>query len=404
MRSWNVSAEDIPNELLVTDSHQNLKVFDTETQQLVPVTSQKDTYHIYVCGITPYDSAHLGHAFTYLSFDLMIRALRLLGKKVNYVQNITDIDDPLFERAKRDGKNWEEIVNSQLDIYREDMQALNIIAPTSFVGVVENIEIIATDIASSISKNLTYTLGDQTYFKTKITDRSKMVLKYTDEELVAISRDRGGDPDREGKENKLDPVIWKKSLPSEPKWDYNFGEGRPGWHIECISLANKYADLPLDIQGGGKDLIFPHHSMCEEQTKSLFNKKLANVFCHVGMVAYKGSKMSKSKGNLVFVHELINQGVSPQVIRILLMSKKWTEDWEYDATCITSAEEILASLIANKERFLTQDKYNMVYELLLEDLNSPAIFEILQDNSTLTDSESNYRLDLVLRHLLGIVI
>ena len=304
MKSW-------PSKSITHSSNKykndSLFMFDSKSQQNNEIGRNGKKVQIYVCGITPYDSAHLGHAFTYLTFDLVIRALNFIGRETNYVQNITDIDDPLFERARISGTNWQSIVDSQMDIYRTDMTALNILPPDHFVGVMENMNLIISRIGETISKDLSYQIDTEWYFKTDSENLSKLVASVPNNELVVMAKERGCDTDRQGKHNPLDPIIWKASKDDEPNWKEDFGIGRPGWHIQCISLANKYAELPLDIQGGGKDLIFPHHSMSEEQNAALGFGELALNYCHVGMVSYQGSKMSKSKGNVLDPNEFIEK-------------------------------------------------------------------------------------------------
>jgi L-cysteine:1D-myo-inositol 2-amino-2-deoxy-alpha-D-glucopyranoside ligase len=378
-------------------------MFDSKSQQNIAIGRNGKKVQIYVCGITPYDSAHLGHAFTYLTFDLVIRALNFIGRETNYVQNITDIDDPLFERARVSGTNWQSIVDSQMDIYRTDMTALNILPPDHFVGVMENMELIISRIGETISKDLSYQLGTEWYFKTESENLSKLVALVPNNELVAMAKERGCDTDRQGKVNALDPIIWKASKDDEPNWKEDFGTGRPGWHIQCISLANKYAELPLDIQGGGKDLIFPHHSMSEEQNAALGFGELALNYCHVGMVSYQGSKMSKSKGNLVFVHQLIDEGISPMVIRLALMSHHWRSDWEYTKVLIDDSREFYSELSKKfKGKFIGQIDQDKIIEIMLNDLDAPKVLSFLKEVKPLSESQSNVSIDLLLEALLGL--
>ena len=378
-------------------------MFDSKSQQNNEIGRNGKKVQIYVCGITPYDSAHLGHAFTYLTFDLVIRALKFIGRETNYVQNITDIDDPLFERARNSGTNWQSIVDSQMDIYRTDMSALNILPPDHFVGVMENMELIISRIGETISKDLSYQIGTEWYFKTDSENLSKLVASVPKNELVAMAKERGCDTDRQGKINPLDPIIWKASKDDEPNWKEDFGTGRPGWHIQCISLANKYAELPLDIQGGGKDLIFPHHSMSEEQNAALGFGELALNYCHVGMVSYQGSKMSKSKGNLVFVHQLIDEGISPMVIRLALMSHHWRSDWEYTKHLIDDSREFYGELSKKfKGKFISQNDQDTIIEIMLNDLDTPKVLSFLKEVKPLSDSHNNVSIDLLLEALLGL--
>ena len=400
MKSW-------PSKSIIHSSNEykngSLLMFDSKSQQNNEIGRNGKRVQIYVCGITPYDSAHLGHAFTYLTFDLVIRALNFIGRETNYVQNITDIDDPLFERARISGTNWQSIVDSQMDIYRADMSALNILPPDHFVGVMENMDLIISRIGETISRDLSYQIGTEWYFKTDSENLSKLVASVPNNELVAMAKERGCDTDRQGKVNPLDPIIWKASKDDEPNWKEDFGTGRPGWHVQCISLADKYAELPLDIQGGGKDLIFPHHSMSEEQNSALGFGDLALNYCHVGMVSYQGSKMSKSKGNLVFVHQLIDEGISPMVIRLALMSHHWRSDWEYTNELIDDSRHLYSELSKKfYGKFISQNDQDKIIEIILNDLDAPKVISFLKEVKPLSDSQNNVSIDLLLEAVLGL--
>jgi L-cysteine:1D-myo-inositol 2-amino-2-deoxy-alpha-D-glucopyranoside ligase len=400
MKSWSSNSISQSSNDYLSES---LRLFDTKSKKINPIGQVDKKIQIYVCGITPYDSAHLGHAFTYLTFDLVIRTLNFIGRKTNYVQNITDIDDPLFERARKTSTDWQTIVDSQLDIYRKDMAALNILPPDQFVGVMENMELIISQIGQTISNDLSYQIGTEWYFKTDPEKLSKLVSSISNNELLVMAKERGCDTDRPGKINALDPIIWKASKDDEPNWRKDFGTGRPGWHIQCISLANKYAELPLDIQGGGKDLIFPHHSMSEEQNSALGFGELALNYCHVGMVSYQGSKMSKSKGNLVFVHELIAEGISPMVIRLTLMQHHWRSDWEYESGMIDHSKSLLTELSRKfRGKFISQIDQDNIIQIMLNDLDVPKVLIFLKEVKPLTESSNNVSIDLLLEALLGL--
>ena len=400
MKSWTVNTENIISKDFDTLT---LNIYDTKSQKIQALRRTDKTTQIYVCGITPYDSAHLGHAFTYLAFDLMIRAMNFIGMKTNYVQNVTDIDDPLFERARKSGVEWQQIVHSQLDIYRADMSKLNILPPTEFVGVMENMELIIDGIGKSIAGKSTYKIDTEHYFETQKNSRSKLVENFSREELIVLAKERGCDTERSGKHDPLDPILWKASKADEPSWSESFGTGRPGWHIQCICLANKFALLPLDIQGGGKDLIFPHHAMSEEQSESLGFGELALNYCHVGMVSYQGSKMSKSKGNLVFVHELLNQGISPMVIRLALMLHHWQDDWEFDSDIIEQATKIYLNLSQNLgAKYMSKADVETIVNLCLNNLDIPKVISFLLELKPIAHSDDGLAIDSVLQSLLGL--
>lgn len=282
---------------------------------------------IYVCGITPYDAAHVGHLFTYLIFDTLIRTALDLGFPVTYVQNITDIDDPLFERARDTGETWQTIAETQIKKYQQAMTYLRLLPPNHFYSVTESmIEIKA---AAQKLESSSYATEDAQYFKSNA-EKLGAFTNMSQEELIELVRQRGGDPDTLGKFSPLDPKIWLRSAQDEPAWESVFGQGRPGWHIECVAIANNYFSDTFDVQGGGKDLIFPHHAMCEQMNQVLFNRPLARGFMHVDLVGYQGEKMSKSLGNLVFIEDLLARKYSANVIRLGLLAQDWREYWEFN--------------------------------------------------------------------------
>ena len=308
-----------------------LSLLNTATNS-IQVLPRKKMYRMYVCGITPYDSTHLGHAATYLSFDLINRYLRATGSKVLYVQNITDIDDPLLERANRDGVDWQELAQSQIDLFRSDMTALHVIPPENYIGAVEAIPLVTKKIEELKSADAIYGVNEDLYFRVHSDPDFGTRSHLSKEESLKIFAERGGDPDRAGKENPLDSLVWLAQRPNEPRWPSIHGQGRPGWHIECCAIALNYllpeqdSDFLIDIQGGGSDLIFPHHEMCASQAQVLTGKDLAATYVHAAMIGLDGEKMSKSKGNLVFVSKLIQSGTDPMVIRFALMSQHYRLD------------------------------------------------------------------------------
>lgn len=286
---------------------------------------------MYVCGITPYDATHLGHAATYLTFDIVNRYWRALGAEVNYIQNITDIDDPLLERANRDGVDWRELATSQIDLFRSDMEALRILPPTHYEGAVDAIPDVVTAIEQLAVKESVYDVDSDKYFEVHKDSQFGSESHLAKEEMLEIFAERGGDPKRSGKRDPLDALLWLNHREGEPAWPSSFGEGRPGWHIECAAIALKFAkdngDSVLDIQGGGKDLIFPHHEMSASQVRVLTGKPFARAYVHAALIGLDGEKMSKSKGNLVFVSKLIDEGVSPMAIRWALLKRPYCQEY-----------------------------------------------------------------------------
>lgn len=315
--------------------------------------AKKDLYRLYVCGITPYDATHLGHAATYLTFDLIHRYLRATGSQVRFVQNITDIDDPLLERATRDGQDWRELAQSQIDLFRGDMVNLHIIPPDHYIGVVEAMSLVESSIAKLSSAGTTYMVDKDLYFNVHSDSDFGSRSHLSQEEMLEIFAERGGDPRRSGKRDPLDALLWLAHRPGEPSWPSVNGEGRPGWHIECCAIALHYlepdavSETSIDIQGGGSDLIFPHHEMSAAQGKILKGREFASHYVHSGMIGLDGVKMSKSLGNLVFVSKLVKSGTDPMAIRWALMESHYSDDRSWSQTLLQDAEGWITRLRAS---------------------------------------------------------
>ncbi|GIF26231.1 L-cysteine:1D-myo-inositol 2-amino-2-deoxy-alpha-D-glucopyranoside ligase [Actinoplanes tereljensis] len=312
------------------------RLFDTARQAVEPTTPGK-TATMYVCGITPYDATHLGHAATMITFDLVNRAWRDAGLDVNYVQNVTDIDDPLLERAARDGEDWVVLAMRETALFREDMEALRMIPPAHYVGAVESIPAIAEHVRELLNSGAAYTLDDGTgdvYFAIAAAPRFGYESNLDRAEMTTLSAERGGDPERPGKRDPLDPLLWRGARDGEPAWDGgDLGPGRPGWHIECATIALGLLGDTIDVQGGGNDLLYPHHECSAAHAEVLTGAEpFASHYVHAGMIGLDGEKMSKSKGNLVFVSRLRGDGVDPMAVRLGLLSghyrtnREWTDD------------------------------------------------------------------------------
>jgi L-cysteine:1D-myo-inositol 2-amino-2-deoxy-alpha-D-glucopyranoside ligase len=318
-----------------------VQVFDSATRSVV-TTTPGPTATIYVCGITPYDATHLGHAATYIAFDLLNRAWRDAGHQVHYVQNVTDVDDPLLERAVATGQDWQELAQRETALFRDDMTALRVLPPEDYVGAVESIPTVVEYIQELMVRDAVYDLDGDKYFRISTDPKFGSVSNLSPEQMRSLFAERGGDPDRIGKENPLDALLWQAARPEEPAWDSALGHGRPGWHIECVAIAQSLLGDAFDVQGGGRDLVFPHHEMCASQGQvRTGNFPFAVNYVHAGMVALDGEKMSKSKGNLVFVSRLRASGVDPSAIRLALLAHHYRSDWEWFETDLTQAIERL---------------------------------------------------------------
>jgi L-cysteine:1D-myo-inositol 2-amino-2-deoxy-alpha-D-glucopyranoside ligase len=322
-----------------------LQAFDTATRQLMLIGPDAGTARMYVCGITPYDATHIGHANTYIAFDLLHRVWRDRGLEVNYAQNVTDIDDPLLERATATGIDWAALAERQTQLFREDMAALNVLPPQHFVGAVESMPLIVDLIEHLRERQAVYPVDDSEfqdlYFAQESDSEFGSLAHLAEEEAVAIFAERGGDPDRLGKKAPLDCLVWRHAREGEPSWESVFGAGRPGWHIECTAIALDRLGPGFDVQAGGSDLIFPHHEMCAAQGRVATDQPFAHAYLHSGMVGLDGEKMSKSKGNLVFVSALRESGVDPMAIRLALLDHHYREDWDWNDELLVSAQSRL---------------------------------------------------------------
>lgn len=337
---------------------------------------------MYVCGITPYDATHLGHAATYLSFDLIHRYSLAIGKSVSYIQNITDVDDPLLERANRDHVSWVNLAENQIALFRDDMTALRVLPPHHYMGAVETIPWVIEAIASLEKSGAVYRVEDDLYFDISSDGSFNSYSTLSVEERKLIFGERGGDPNRSGKRNPLDCLIWRAHREGEPSWPSPYGPGRPGWHIECTAIALKYLTAPISIQGGGSDLHFPHHSMCAAQGRVLTGVDFARRFVHTGMIGLNGEKMSKSRGNLKFVSVMRNKGIDPMLLRIALLSGHYRADREWSDGLLSESE-----LRLNLWREAFSSPYGGHVEKLImnisaaisDDLNTPKAFALIDE-------------------------
>lgn len=355
---------------------------------LVQVVPTKSMYRMYVCGITPYDATHLGHAATYLTFDLIGRYLRAAGSVVNYVQNITDIDDPLLERAARDGVDWKELAHSQIELFTSDMESLRVLPPDSYIGAVEAIPLVLSAIQRLQQQGSIYPIDDDYYFSNSPESTFGELSHLSQEKMEEIFSQRGGNPDLPGKLAPLDCLVWMSQREGEPGWPSFLGNGRPGWHIECTAIALEYLNpdpsenFLIDIQGGGNDLIFPHHEMCRSQTRVLTGKELAANYVHSGMIGLDGEKMSKSKGNLVLVSKLVSQGVDPMVIRYALMGHHYRDDQMWSEELLSNAKasfEELKRACSLTEVPETSNLIGAITSALANDLDTPTVIELLNN-------------------------
>lgn len=330
MESW--SAPAVPS---LPGQGPPLRLHDTATGELRPIAPGA-TARMYVCGITPYDATHLGHAATYLAFDLVQRMWLDAGHEVHYVQNVTDVDDPLLVRALETGQDWRDVAARETEVFRGDMSALRVIPPREYIGAVEAIPLVVRLIERLREQGHVYDVGGDLYFPVHADPRFGGVSGLDDATMVSLFAQRGGDPDRPGKKHPLDCLLWQAARPDEPAWDSSLGHGRPGWHIECTAIALHHLGNGFDLQGGGSDLVFPHHEMCAAEAHAVTGEwPFARSFVHAGMVGLDGEKMSKSRGNLVFVSRLRRDGADPMAIRLSLLAHHYRTDWEWHPQDLT---------------------------------------------------------------------
>lgn len=371
-----------------------LSVQDSSSRQLVELPI-KDEYRMYVCGITPYDATHLGHAATYITFDLVNRYLQAMGKRVHFVENVTDVDDPLLERAKRDNVDWRTLAQSQINLFRGDMSDLHIIPPEHYIGAVESIPLVVKAVEELKDKGTIYTVEDDLYFSVRSDKKFGTRSHLSPEMMLALCAQRGGDPTRIGKHDPLDPLVWLHERPGEPSWPSTFGKGRPGWHIECCAIALTYLpvdhneDFLIDIQGGGSDLLYPHHEMGAAQAAVLKGKDYARVYMHAGLIGLDGEKMSKSLGNLAFLSKLVDGGADPIAVRLALISEHYSFDRMWTDGLLVVATEFLDRLRLLLSRPEVAPTHHVVQEIitaLANNLDTPRALGALRQWCFETDN------------------
>ncbi|CAB4804548.1 unannotated protein [freshwater metagenome] len=390
-------------------------ILNDSKQGMVQVRNSR-FFSMYVCGITPYDATHLGHAATYIAFDLINRYLKLEHTSVHFVENITDIDDPLFERASRDSIDWKTLAQSQISLFTEDMCALKILPPDDFVRVTDSINLVIEFIKMLQRKGYVYEISGDFYFASSdfLSD-----LPIPQAEAVEIFAQRGGDPTREGKDHPLDPILWLKNKDQEPGWESPFGFGRPGWHVECTAIALDYLDrneedYVIDLQGGGNDLLFPHHFMSAQLIKAATGRDFAKFYIHTGLVGYEGEKMSKSKGNLEFVSRLIKQGVDPVVIRWALIRNHYQSYREWNVGLLqnsVSEVDLIRKALAKSEVCPVDELIEEIISALSNNLQTQVVTDLIiawARNSLAGDDSTSFKndsgkLSRALDSLLGLV-
>ena len=370
-----------------------IRIHDTASGELLRLTPGP-TARMYVCGITPYDATHMGHAATYVTFDLLGRALRDAGHEVLYVQNVTDVDEPLLERAQRDGIEWQALADTGIALFREDMTALAVIAPDHYIGAIERVPSIVKAVTDLLSRGAAYRLdppedeGTQghsdVYFDLSFAKKFGSVSSWDRDQMMAVFAERGGDPERPGKRDELDPLLWRAARVGEPFWPGGeLGDGRPGWHIECTTIALDFLGMTFDVQGGGTDLIFPHHEMSAVQACAITGASpFARAYVHQAMVGLDGAKMSKSKGNLVLVSVLRQSGVDPMAIRLALLAHHYRTPWEWTGQRLVDGQRRLSMWregLSGNGGPSADATIARIRECLADDLDAPGALDAVDD-------------------------
>ena len=306
-----------------------MRLYDETSGQLREVEI-RPRMTMYVCGITPYDSSHLGHAFTYVQFDVLARYLRYLGAEVVHVQNVTDVDDDILRAARERGVDYRDLADRETKAFDRVMGALNVTPPTHSPRATEFVRDMVEEVQTLLAQGCGYERNGTVYFRVSSDPRYGRLSRLGRDEMVRLAAERGGRPDDPAKDDPLDFVLWQSSEPGEPWWQSPWGRGRPGWHIECSTMARRLLGQPVDVHGGGTDLIFPHHESELAQAEAVSgDRPFVRHWVHTGQVFRAGEKMSKSVGNLVFVHDLLDRH-DPMAIRRFLLRHRYREDWGFD--------------------------------------------------------------------------
>jgi L-cysteine:1D-myo-inositol 2-amino-2-deoxy-alpha-D-glucopyranoside ligase len=364
-----------------------MQLFNTQTGQVEDFTPRDGAVGMYVCGVTPYDTTHVGHAFTFLTFDILARWLRYKGIDVTYVQNVTDIDDDILRKAKELGVTWTELGDREIAKYLKDMEDLNWVPPDHYVRATDHIPEMLEITQALIDKGHAYVSNGNVYFSVASDPEFGKLSHIPRDMMLPIANERGNTPDDPNKRDPLDFVLWQAWQDGEPSWDSPYGPGRPGWHVECSAMASRYLGPSIDIHGGGYDLVFPHHEAEVAQSENAFGvEPFARTWMHVAMVGYNGEKMSKSLGNLVLVSDTL-KNYTADALRLYLFSNHyrtpWTfEDEEMDRWATVAGDLVEAidlpaygienelDVSADRERFLNA---------MDDDLNTPEAIGALRD-------------------------
>jgi L-cysteine:1D-myo-inositol 2-amino-2-deoxy-alpha-D-glucopyranoside ligase len=364
-----------------------MQLYNTQSRRTERFTARDGAVGIYVCGVTPYDTTHVGHAFTFLTFDVLIRHLRASGLRVTYVQNVTDIDDDILRKARELGTTWDKLGSRETARFRQDMRDLNALDPDHYVKATDHVPEMIAIIEALIANGHAYAANGSVYFSVESDPEFGQLSRIPRDQMLAVANERGNNPDDPNKRDPLDFVLWQAAQAGEPTWNSPWGLGRPGWHIECSAMATRYLGPTVDIHGGGADLIFPHHECEIAQTEPATGQKpFARFWMHTAMVDYQGEKMSKSLGNLVLVRDALDT-YSSDALRLYLLSHHYRERWEYRddeldewARLAEDLREAADFPAYGIEEVVDVDVFRERFHNALEDdLNTPGAIEALRE-------------------------
>lgn len=358
-----------------------MKLFDTRIGDARPLIAGH-TVRLYVCGITPYDATHLGHAFTYVVFDVLIRALERLGHEVRYVRNVTDVDDDILRTARERNVGFRELAEEETARFDQDLLALGAREPDAAPRATETIDAIVTAVRGLVRRGAAYALDDgRVYFDVGAAgDLFGELSRLDRDEMLRQFADKGGDPDASGKRDALDFLLWQPSAEGEPSWPSPWGAGRPGWHIECSVMAMEHLGAVIDVHGGGNDLVYPHHEAEILQSQLLTGQgPFARCWLHTGMVGLDGHKMSKSKGNLVFVRDLLER-VEGAVVRAVLLAHHYRSSWSYvDSELVAAGDRVKRWRATAVDGGRDEQAEQAAWDALADDLDTPRALDVMDD-------------------------
>jgi L-cysteine:1D-myo-inositol 2-amino-2-deoxy-alpha-D-glucopyranoside ligase len=385
-----------------------MRLFNTQSQSIEEFTSPDGKVRIYVCGVTPYDTTHIGHAFTFLTFDILVRYLRFQGYDVTYVQNVTDIDDDVLRKAKELGMDWRALGTQETNQFLEDLRNLNAVEFDHYVAATEHIAEIVTNVEKLIADGVAYEVNGSVYYSVAKDPEFGKLSHLSRDEMLPIANERGNNPNDPNKQDPLDFVLWQAAAPGEPTWSSPWGEGRPGWHIECSAMATTYLGPQIDIHGGGYDLVFPHHECEIAQAETATGvEPFVRYWMHVGMTEYEGEKMSKSLGNLVYVKDMLKTYAS-DAIRLYLHAHHYRGPWLFlddeMQEWVTVAEDLQRAATAASDDGQTVDigqRRSAFFEAMDNDLDTPTAIDVLRqiaagileapDGANVSDAQSTLR-------------